>query len=105
MSQTVVLGIITYFFLADDPQTAWYLTPAEKKLMITRFGRNRGQTLSAQEFHWEDAVLGFKDWKVWVFCFAQFGTDTMLYGYSTFLPTIIKGINPKWSSTTGMFCI
>lgn len=27
----------------------------------------------------------------------QFGVDTMLYGYSTFLPTIIKGLG-KWST-------
>ena len=40
----------------------------------------------------------FKDWRVWTFCFAQFGSDTMLYGYSTFLPTIIRSINTTASS-------
>lgn len=40
------------------------------------------------------------DWKVWLFCFAEFGTDTMLYGFSTFLPTIIKSIMPKASTPT-----
>jgi hypothetical protein len=60
--------------------------------------REIGQTESAQEFHWQDVHLALKDWKVWIFCFAQFGSDTMLYGFSTFLPTIIEGINPKWSS-------
>lgn len=93
---TFVLGIITWFALADNPETAYYLTDEQKKLMVLRRRREIGQTASAQEFHWADAKLGFKDWKVYAFCFAQFGTDTMLYGFSTFLPTIIKGINPGY---------
>ncbi|KAK3076483.1 hypothetical protein LTS18_012881, partial [Coniosporium uncinatum] len=50
------------------------------------------------EFHWYDVRRGLLDWKIWVFCFGQFGVDTMLYGYSTFLPTIIRGINPSYSA-------
>lgn len=95
---TFVLGIATFFVLADNPETAFYLTPAEKELAKTRLQRQTGYTASAQEFHWKDVVKGLKDWKVWAFCFGQFGADTMLYGYSTFLPTIIKGINPQYSS-------
>jgi hypothetical protein len=95
---TFLLGIFTWFFLADSPETAYYLTPDEKALMIVRRNREIGQTASAQKFHKADVKLGLKDWKVYAFCFAQFGADTMLYGFSTFLPTIIKGINPTYSS-------
>ena len=35
---------------------------------------------------------------MWAFCFALFGVDTMLFGYSTFLPTIIRAIQPDYSS-------
>jgi MFS family permease len=66
--------------------------------MIVRRSRELGQTKSAQEFHVEDVYHGLKDWKIYAFCAGQFGADTMLYGFSTFLPTIIKGINPEWSS-------
>jgi MFS family permease len=93
-----VLGIFTWFFLADSPETAWYLTDADKELMVLRHRHELGQTASAQEFHWADAKLGFKDWKIYAFCAGQFGADTMLYGFSTFLPTIITGIDPKFSS-------
>lgn len=95
---TFVLGIATWWLLADNPETAWYLTPAEKELMILRRSREAGQTTSAQEFHWNDFRAALKDWKVWAFCFAQFGSDTMLYGFSTFLPTIIRGINRTYSN-------
>jgi MFS family permease len=93
---TFVLGIVTWFFLADDPESAYYLKPEEKELMRLRRKVEMGRTDSAQEFHWNDAKLGFTDWKIYVFCAAQFGTDTMLYGFSTFLPTIIEGIDPKY---------
>lgn len=96
---TVVLGVACWWLLADDPDRAWYLDAEEKALMHVRRNRQTGQTKSAQEFHKEDALGAVKDWKVWAFCFAQFGTDTMLYGYSTFLPTIIESINENWTNT------
>lgn len=92
-----VLGIATWFLLADSPETAFYLTDQEKELMRIRLERQVGQTKSAQKFHKKDVYLGLKDWKVYAFCAGQFGTDTILYGYSTFLPTIIKGLG-KWST-------
>ncbi|KAA6411638.1 MAG: MFS general substrate transporter [Lasallia pustulata] len=94
---TFCLGIATWFLLADTPQSAFYLTPSEKALMSTRRARQLGHTASAQELHKADVVLGLADWKIWAFCAAQFGADTMLYGYSTFLPTIIASIG-HWST-------
>lgn len=92
-----VLGIAIWFLLADSPETASYLNDEEKELMRVRRERQAGQTESAQKFHKKDVYLALKDWKVYAFCAGQFGTDTMLYGYSTFLPTIIKGLG-KWST-------
>ena len=92
-----VLGIATWFLLADSPETAFYLSDDEKELARLRRERQAGQTESAQKFHKRDVYLAVKDWKIYAFCAGQFGTDTMLYGYSTFLPTIIKGLG-KWST-------
>ncbi|KAL8693864.1 MAG: hypothetical protein Q9218_001373 [Villophora microphyllina] len=92
-----VLGIATWFLLADNPESAYYLSHDEKDLMRLRRERQAGQTESAQKFHKNDVYAGLKDWKIYAFCAGQFGTDTMLYGYSTFLPTIIKGLG-KWST-------
>jgi sugar phosphate permease len=94
---TVALGISTWFFLADDPEHAPYLSDQEKQLMIVRQKRQFGHTKSAQEFHKADVYLGLKDWKVWAFAAGQFCADTMLYGYSIFLPTIIKGFG-NWNT-------
>lgn len=94
---TIVLGIAVFFWLANDPESARYLTDEEKRLMIVRKERQSGYSKSADEFSRVDVIKGLKDWKIWVFCFAQFGVDTMLYGYSTFLPTIIRGLG-TWTT-------
>ncbi|RYP61424.1 hypothetical protein DL769_007709 [Monosporascus sp. CRB-8-3] len=93
---SILLGIATFFLLPNNPEHAYFLNENEKKLMAARFRRHYGDTASAQEFSKKDMLAAFKDWKVWAFCVGQFGADTMLYGYSTFLPTIIKGLG-EWS--------
>ncbi|RYP61449.1 hypothetical protein DL770_009790 [Monosporascus sp. CRB-9-2] len=93
---SVLLGIATFFLLPNNPEHAYFLNENEKKLMAARFRRHYGDTASAQEFSKKDMLAAFKDWKVWAFCVGQFGADTMLYGYSTFLPTIISGLG-EWS--------
>ncbi|KAJ1325670.1 MFS transporter ACS family allantoate permease [Microdochium nivale] len=94
---SVLLGVVTLFYLPNDPQHAYFLTPEEKRFMVFRARRGYGDTASAQEFDRKDMIAAFKDWKVWTFAVAQFGADTMLYGYSTFLPTIIRGLG-TWTT-------
>ena len=75
---TFVYGIVAWFLLADDPESAFYLTPAEKKLMIVRRERQIGYTASSVEFHKEDMMAAFKDWKIYAFAIGQFGSISMV---------------------------
>ncbi|CAH0056896.1 unnamed protein product [Clonostachys solani] len=95
---TVVFGILAWFILADEPSVAYYLNEEERALVQIRLDRQPGLTASAKEFHWKDVREAFSDWKIWTFSFAQFGVDVMLYAFSIFLPTIIRGINAQFSS-------
>lgn len=94
---TFVLGISTWWLLADGPETAYYLNDEEREMMVVRKRRQVGHTSSGDEFHRADVMKGLLDWKIWAFCAGQFGTDAMLYGYSTFLPTIIKTLG-DWNT-------
>ncbi|KAL4886178.1 major facilitator superfamily domain-containing protein [Aspergillus karnatakaensis] len=94
---TVILGISIWFWFADTPDSAHYLTMAERELIDLRMRRQIGYTKSSEQMHKEDVYAGLKDWKIWLFCIGQFGGDTILYGYSTFLPTIINGLG-DWST-------
>jgi MFS family permease len=68
---TFVLGVSVFWWLADDPETAYYLTPAEKELGIVRKQRQVGYSISADEMHKEDVMKALKDWRVYVFCVGQ----------------------------------
>ena len=93
---TVILGISIWWWFADSVATARYLTPREKEIIDLRRRLQIGHTKSSDEMHKADVYEGFRDWKIWLFCAGQFGGDMVLYGFSTFLPTIIKGLG-SWS--------
>ncbi|KAI6782675.1 putative transporter -like protein [Emericellopsis cladophorae] len=93
---TTILGIAVLWWLADAPGSAKYLSSEDKALIDLRMRRQVGHTKSSDLMHKEDVYAGLKDWKIWLMCFGQFGADIILYGYSTFLPTIIDGLG-DWS--------
>lgn len=77
---TFVLGIATYFLLADSPATASYLTPEEREFLRLRRLREQGESANAQKFHWADVRKAFLDWRIIAFAVGQFGVDTMVSG-------------------------
>ena len=94
---SVIVGVLALLFLANDPMDAAYLTSGEKELEIWRMARQTGHTVEGEKFHWSDVREGVCDWRTWAFAAAQYGVNTMWYGYSTFLPTIIKALG-EWTS-------
>lgn len=86
---TFLWGIALWFLLANEPSTAWFLNQDEKQLLLARLQRQVG---FHEDFDKKDAILAAKDWKVWIFALGQFGVNSMLYSYSIFLPSIIRGV-------------
>ncbi|KAK8120019.1 major facilitator superfamily domain-containing protein [Apiospora kogelbergensis] len=92
---SIVLGLISYFVLADTPEEATYLTEREKSFLgVRRYldGTNLGVSDSQGIIQWDQCFAAWTDWKVWTMAAAQVGVASMLYSYSSFLPTIIKGM-------------
>jgi len=92
---TVVLGVAAYFILENDPQSAAYLTDREKQLCEVRKhldGTSLGLEGESDRIDWQQCREAWKDWKVWTIATAQHGVTVMLYGFSTFLPTIINAL-------------
>lgn len=87
---TIVLSVITWFCLADSPQTAGYFTEYEKALLMARRARQAGFSAAWDEFDKKDVIRGLKDWRIYVMAIGQFCGASMLYGYSTFLPTSLN---------------
>ncbi|QUC20863.1 uncharacterized protein UV8b_05104 [Ustilaginoidea virens] len=94
---SVVLGVVAYFALPNDAASAYFLAEEDKAVMEVRRRRAYGSTRSSEDVSRKDVARAFTDWKAWAFYIAQFGVDTMLYGFSTFLPTIIQALG-SWTS-------
>jgi len=82
-----VLGIVAFLALPNSLDTAYFLDAGDKALVQARRDAEYGQTASAQNFNWKDAL---KDRKVWLMASGQFGIDTMLYGTVLSLMIIIE---------------
>lgn len=78
------------FVLADKPENAKFLTEQDRCNMVLLREAEVGQTKSGQEFAMKDAKEAFVDWKVYVMAACQFCSNTTLYAFSVFLPTIIN---------------
>ncbi|TPX16106.1 uncharacterized protein E0L32_004101 [Thyridium curvatum] len=92
---TIILGAVSYFVLANDPYDARYLTDREKSFTPIRRqldGTSLGMEGDKNKIDWQQCFEAWKDWKVWSLATAQIGVTVMLYGYSTFLPTIINAL-------------
>jgi MFS family permease len=83
---SIVLGIVTFFALPNDPDHAYFFDAADRALVQARRDAEYGQTASAQRFNMKDAMTAFKDWKVWLMSTGQFGVDVMLYGKRIYPP-------------------
>lgn len=80
---TFILGIATFFLLADDPAHAHYLSADEAEFLRLRRLREQGETANAQKFHWADVKKGLTDWRMLAFAAGQFGVDTMVWRIAT----------------------
>ncbi|POY74708.1 hypothetical protein BMF94_2183 [Rhodotorula taiwanensis] len=88
---TIVLGMISPFFIADSYHTAWFLTPRQKLLMRVR-DLHAAEYRGKQDFSWGEVKRAFKDPIVYISGAMQFGFDICLYGFSTFLVVIVKAL-------------
>lgn len=90
----MVVGIATIFLLPDNFETAWWLKEDEKALLRARHENERlyqGKSMTTNAMDKSEVKLAFRDPKVWLNSLCQFCANTCSFGFSTFLPVIIRG--------------
>jgi MFS family permease len=88
---SVFLCGICWFLLPDTAENAWFLNAEEKELMRVRKLRdltNRG----TEEFPMKYAKMAFMDVCVYLAAACLFCSSIAIFGFGTFLPTIIQGL-------------
>ncbi|KAH8738447.1 MFS transporter [Ilyonectria robusta] len=85
---SILVAPVIWFLLPNDPSNAYFLTDEEKRMMKVRAAQ-RAQYMGSEDFSWTEIKIALKDPKLYLSGLIQFCQDILLYGFSTFLPSII----------------
>ncbi|KAJ5907287.1 uncharacterized protein N7473_004203 [Penicillium subrubescens] len=88
---SALCAILIWFGLPNDPAEAYFLNDEEKWMMRVR-NEQRRKYMGSEKFSWEEMRIALRDPKLYFSGLIQFCQDILLYGFSTFLPTILKGM-------------
>ncbi|KAL4947599.1 major facilitator superfamily domain-containing protein [Aspergillus filifer] len=86
-----IIGGIALFTMPQTPETAWFLNPKEKSIMQARKLRD-AQYKGPDKFDWKYVRMAFSDPFVYATAILLFASSIPLFGFSTFLPTILSGL-------------
>ena len=85
----ILLGFAAWFFLADNPGRALWLSPAEKSWLLQNLD---GEASPASVTSTEHPGLWFVNARLWGFALVYFGLNTCTYGISLWLPTTLHSL-------------
>ncbi|MDR6685287.1 MFS family permease [Arthrobacter sp. 1088] len=97
----IVIGIIAWFYLADSPAKAKWLTSEEKTWLTGALEKEKAQTAASNKHVSVRTVFG--NGRVWMLSLIYFGFIYGLYALGFFLPTIIAGFEGLYGTKFDVF--
>ncbi|WP_232519816.1 MULTISPECIES: MFS transporter [Actinosynnema] len=95
----IIVGVIAWFYLADSPKDAKWLTKEEQDWLTTALSKEDAGK-GPQKHHGLKAAFG--SGRVWMLSLIYFGFIYGLYTLAFFLPTIISGFQESAGATFGL---
>jgi sugar phosphate permease len=89
---SLVIGFVILLTLPRDQAKAWFLNAEEKALMSARVQRDAAANKEGDKLSWKYVRMAISDPVIWIASIALFCSTTPLFGFGTFLPTIIVGL-------------
>ena len=86
---TALVSCVAYFFIANYPATAKFVTEKERACINARLASNSDATRN-EAFTWNNVIKALGDPKVWLYGLGFHTMSLPLYTLSLFLPTIIS---------------
>ncbi|KAJ7085978.1 MFS general substrate transporter [Mycena crocata] len=86
---TVVLGVLTIFFLPNRPESTTFFTERERVIALDRMNRSTSGDVGAT-VNRAHIRMALRDWRVYAGGVIYFGLNCALASISAFLPTIIE---------------
>lgn len=92
----VALSLIIWKILPDSPETANFLTQAERDLLVRRLQNDshagQGKTTNNDKIGKEHILAGLSDWKIWAATVIFWGNTVGVYGFTATVPSVINGL-------------
>ncbi|THV02517.1 MFS general substrate transporter [Dendrothele bispora CBS 962.96] len=89
---TVVAGVASFWIIQDFPDTAKFLSEAERTVVVRRLQSDDQFSAGGENLRWKYIFQSLLDWKTWVGMMTYCGCDMPLYAFSLFLPSIINQV-------------
>ena len=93
----IVFGLITPFYLTDRPGEAGWLTGEEREWLVARLAKEAEEKKTQRTYTLGQA---FADRDVILLALVYFFWVTGFYGFTMWLPTIVKGLSQTFSNQT-----
>ncbi len=96
----LVWALVWWFAVADTPDDAKWLSPAERAYLDSKFAEDqRNEPAVHERASWSDAL---KDGKVWWLVIVYFLIQVGFYGVSLWLPVMVKGLTKSGFGLVGI---
>jgi sugar phosphate permease len=92
----ILVGVVAWFYLADSPRQAKWLTAAEQE-WLTREIEGEAKTKTGHSGR-GSLMTAMRSGRVWVLAVIYFGFIYGLYALAFFLPTIISGFQEQFGT-------
>ncbi|KAJ3893461.1 MFS general substrate transporter [Lentinula edodes] len=89
---TVIAGALSFFIIQDFPDTAKFLTEAERTVVVRRLQGDDQFSAAGEKLRMKYIYKSILDWKTWIGMIVYVGADMPLYAFSLFLPSIINQV-------------
>ncbi|KAF8269773.1 major facilitator superfamily domain-containing protein [Lactarius quietus] len=91
-SATVVAGAASFFIIQDFPDTARFLSEAERAMVIRRLQDDDQFSAGGEKFKLRSIINSLKDWKTYLGIGMNVGNVLPLYAFALFLPSIVHEV-------------
>jgi hypothetical protein len=98
---TILLGIIAWFWLPHDPESAWFLNPDDRQFAAecllqdnadSTGGAYGGNAPGKSKLSKRDVKETLRDWKLWYVLIFNICASVPSQAFSVFLPLVVQGL-------------
>ncbi len=92
---SILLGVVVFFYVTDRPEQAHWLTDEQRTWLVARMQADRAAPTGGghEATHKQTLVAALANPRVWLFVMLYFSIVVTYYGYTFFLPQILKSLS------------